>query len=868
MNTTCVHTDGIYSPTWQSIAIELTVVVLFVAIALNAYGQGRRWFFTLLSGALTGFVAEAFLVSVDEPRYVYGLHLFWAHMCDVPLCIGLGWGLVFYIATWTAQRLAARSTRRGSGFRVSILASSFVAGALGVSLDISLDPVANAHGFWTWQTWKDGVCSINPPDMPWTMFGVPYDNFVAWMLGIAVYGFWVRLLFHRINGKTDRNDGPGPGLTQNLMPGAAARRSNLIHDALVPVVAGVLAAGVFIAVRLVAGRVYGWLNAGHSSHMHAGEARIFAVIFLVGLVITWLAVIHGSRSEEPNWPVLVTASYFHAISFGLLVTTTAENVGALAPLLVIIPMNCVGSMLAYLWPSLDAVLAGIRSRKRRGQATARDYWAPPIIRRTLSSYGGTKVRALVAEPENERELLGILAYAREGGRAVTFRGSGLAFDSQSLNDDLVISLKHFSKIELHEKTGEVVVGCAATWGDILTATLGAGLVPYTMVTSSAATAGGTLSAHSISRFSPSVGREGQHVKSFRLLTPAGKIMNCSRDDLPGTDEHALFNAVIGGLGYVGAVLEITHELLRLPFEHAAVHTTFTLVEGLEKTASMLSSQTGVRFNRLITPFVQQVCDQCARRAANVPPVAMSAVVNLRGGAWGLLAESRYVEGTRLKPSVFHSPASLMHTVLQFSAMFPWLRYLGYKLTYRRYAGSPKEYVDPLHGYTFFEDGNRRVRKAMHWLGLPARLLQQTFMIECDVSDSTLALDKLTNFLREADHQFEKNRVDPALIDILYVGRDTRDFLLSSSRGLDAFAVTFTFERLFKTFEREIVTMKALSDVCGKLNGRVHLVKHVHADRATIAGMYGQALMNLQALRTRHSGAVLSNEFSSRALPGI
>src|SRR3954463_5355468 len=73
---------------------EVTVCIVFVLACLNALGQGRRWFFTALWGAIAGFGAEVFLVHQAQPRYSYGLELFWMKGWGVPVCVGLGWGLI------------------------------------------------------------------------------------------------------------------------------------------------------------------------------------------------------------------------------------------------------------------------------------------------------------------------------------------------------------------------------------------------------------------------------------------------------------------------------------------------------------------------------------------------------------------------------------------------------------------------------------------------------------------------------------------------------------------------------------------------------------------------------------------------------
>jgi hypothetical protein len=197
---------------------------------------------------------------------------------------------------------------------------------------------------------------------------------------------------------------------------------------------------------------------------------------------------------------------------------------------------------------------------------------------------------------------------------------------------------------------------------------------------------------------------------------------------------------------------------------------------------------------------------------------------------------------------------------------PGLRRIGYWITFRVAYRQTRTYVDRAFGYTFFEDGNRRLRRLLHLMGIPGQILQQTFIIPGAPQDGT---DALSSFLQQADDHLDQNQLEPALIDILYVARDEDAFLLSSSNNLDGFAVTFTFERLFRGLDKEREALRQLSVFCTGLEGRVHLVKNVCADPQVIADMYQGAIADMARLREPH-GAVdmLHNEFSRRVLPGI
>jgi decaprenylphospho-beta-D-ribofuranose 2-oxidase len=824
-----------YNPTFASLLTEITVAIMFALALLNAWGQGRRWLSTVFWGGVAGYAAEYFIVHSPNPRYEYSSTLFWATPLGVPVAIGLGWGIVFYAATWTAQRLRIRN----------IAVSSLIAGVLGVNVDLSLDPVAHQHGFWRWY----------PPPPPGleesTLFGVPFDNFVAWVALIGVYGFLVRWVFRLINKARYGETGtPGAAL---LLPVPVSGRGRFL-DLIVPPAAAGVAGLAFVILRKNAAALYDLL--GHFNPP-VGEAVVFGIIFVVGFFAFWNHVLRSSRNEEVNAVVLLIPLYLHVLSMYLLLDKIIrDDITSFTALLVLLPLNFVAGMLAYAWPSLDAILDG-RRRELDGRL-------PLMKLETLSSYSGAKVRATVCRPRTQAEVTAILAYAKQSSRTVTFRAGGQSFDSQALNDGIVISLERLDYIEAIDRSrGTITVGAGATWGKILKVTRAEGFVPVVMVTTSAATAGGTLSSNSVSRFTASLGREGRHIDSFQLLTPDGVIRTCSL-----TDNQELFEAAIGGLGYVGAVLEVTHRLHRLPGADAVVETRFTRVNGLDRIAQSASGQRPARFSTLVQSFRQSI-DGNAKElacAAGHAPVALSAVVQMRGGTWGLIARSQYVGKRRLERSVFHSPRSLTHLLLQLVATIPLLRRVGYWLTFNVAYRSPKTHVDELAGYTFFEDGNRALRRFLHFLGLPAHILQQTFIIP---GGPDKGFERLESFLTRADQELDAAQLEPALIDILYVPQDTDGFLLSSSRELEGFAVTFTFERLVRSIDREKAALERLSEVCAGVDGRVHLVKNVCADRRTIANMYADPINLLRAIREKYGAAAfLANGFSQRVLPKI
>src|SRR5262249_50142608 len=109
---------------------------------------------------------------------------------------------------------------------------------------------------------------------------------------------------------------------------------------------------------------------------------------------------------------------------------------------------------------------------------------------------------------------------------------------------------------------------------------------------------------------------------------------------------------------------------------------------------------------------------------------------------------------------------------------------------------------------------------------------------------------------------------PTLLDILFVPGKDDGFLLSGTRKLPGFAVTFAFE----TSDRERIAriiphLRTIGSMCRELGGRVHLVKTVYAAPEDLEAMYADTLPAFFALKRRlDPGFVFTNAFLARVFP--
>jgi FAD/FMN-containing dehydrogenase len=434
------------------------------------------------------------------------------------------------------------------------------------------------------------------------------------------------------------------------------------------------------------------------------------------------------------------------------------------------------------------------------------------------------------------------------GERLTLRGGGCTFDTKAAGQHLLLGPHEETDVTVRD--GLVTAGGAATWRDTLRAMLAQGRYPRSVNTSSRSTVGGTLAADCLSRFSPKNGREGNHVRAFTLLCPDGETRICT-PDAPGL-EGELFHAAISGFGMFGAFASVTFESSELPApaDTLAVKTEF-----------------GKPFD------------------ANETPAALDAVLRALVPApgdtsWAHFANLWYTkkgfQGALGTSSLVKLPLRGYHPSLPFAPYAGSLRFVfetiaalhdrGFSMLQQLYFRLAREvFYDPLEDYTFFMDGNDLAKQRWREVEKPLRLLQQTFMIPAG-PHGTLEVTAAASFIREAREHARELGLWPAMHDVLYIPQDTRGFLLSATRSMNAFAVTLAFEHLGDAAPMEKVRslFTSLSRRCHAYEGRVHLVKNVIADDAVLREMYADVIPTLRDLRARvDPRGALTNEIGAR-----
>ena len=463
----------------------------------------------------------------------------------------------------------------------------------------------------------------------------------------------------------------------------------------------------------------------------------------------------------------------------------------------------------------------------------------PSTEEDLGCYSGLySAHAQVVAPTDVDGLRRSFAYARESGRRVTLRAGAHSFDGQALGDDLVVSMIHFDEVELLADN-RVRVGAGATWGAILAELEPLGLVPAVTVTTEHATAGGTLSGDCLSRFSPAYGKEGTWVEGFELLTTEGELLHCAApskgsDPSTWTREERAYCGVIGGLGYLGAVVSITYRVLDAgePRGKIGVRTVVRKFDTFRDLSADLVPE--------VTRTYLEASDP--RDPGRLDSIWSALDTRGAGAQSALLFTSTFAATPERRRMALHRPRLAVRVIVEWLMRVRFISRLAWRFYFRFLFKDGDEYVDDLDGFTFFMDGNARAKRIAKRFGFKMQNAQQTFVVPSNPDTKEgmdRAEDRLLRWLVYAHELLAERDLTPTLNDVLFLPRDL-PFPLSATADRPGFAVSYAFETSnAATLERVKGAFSELTDALWKeFGGRVYLVKNVFASRKTLAEMYG------------------------------
>jgi uncharacterized membrane protein len=166
------------APSYAYPIVEIGAYLLFILCFIHAAKKGVGDVAYLVGGMLFGLLLE-YVNVVNNLGYVYGRFtiMFGTAPKDIPLCIGVGWGMIMYTARLFSDSL-----------KMNLWASVALDTLLAISIDLSMDTVAYRLHMWHWNWAGTG---LDPLKADW--FGIPYGNFFGWVCVVFFYASASRL---------------------------------------------------------------------------------------------------------------------------------------------------------------------------------------------------------------------------------------------------------------------------------------------------------------------------------------------------------------------------------------------------------------------------------------------------------------------------------------------------------------------------------------------------------------------------------------------------------------------------------------------------------------------------------------------------
>ena len=151
------------------LAFEIVLAFLFALCLRHAARLGPARVWQLIAGVLFGLILEW---ATIQQLHAYHYGRFLLMLGDVPLMVGVGWGVIIY-----SVRLFSDASSLPEWAR------PILDGLLALNIDLAMDALAIRLGMWDW---GQGLQS--------QYFGVPYANFWAWFWVVFSFSLGLRAL--------------------------------------------------------------------------------------------------------------------------------------------------------------------------------------------------------------------------------------------------------------------------------------------------------------------------------------------------------------------------------------------------------------------------------------------------------------------------------------------------------------------------------------------------------------------------------------------------------------------------------------------------------------------------------------------------
>jgi decaprenylphospho-beta-D-ribofuranose 2-oxidase len=183
-----------------------------------------------------------------------------------------------------------------------------------------------------------------------------------------------------------------------------------------------------------------------------------------------------------------------------------------------------------------------------------------------SLVGSMRTRSLVAKPTSIEECRTVLDYCCKNGLTVCVRGAGRGYGDLALNDgQVLLDMSDMNRIlEFDETTARITVEAGTRLIDIYRAVHHRLLMLPASPTESHSSVAGAICADVNGKDAWHHGSFAHQVVRLTLLTAGGETLEIDRT-------HELFNAVVGGIGMLGVIVDATLQLHPIPSPYVEIN---------------------------------------------------------------------------------------------------------------------------------------------------------------------------------------------------------------------------------------------------------------------------------------------------------
>jgi decaprenylphospho-beta-D-ribofuranose 2-oxidase len=176
-----------------------------------------------------------------------------------------------------------------------------------------------------------------------------------------------------------------------------------------------------------------------------------------------------------------------------------------------------------------------------------------------SLVGSIRTRSLVARPTTIEQCREALAYCRQKGMTICARGAGRGYGDLALNDgQALLDMSAMNRIvAFDEEAAQITVEAGIRIIDVYQAVHHRLLTLHASPTESHSSVAGAICANVN-------GKDAWHHGSFAHQVVRLTILLANGDTLTIDRSHELFNAVVGGIGLLGVIVEATLQLKSIP----------------------------------------------------------------------------------------------------------------------------------------------------------------------------------------------------------------------------------------------------------------------------------------------------------------